>query len=357
MLDAAKKAEAVLTGQMEGAPSGAATPGEEGDEDEDADADADAADANANEGAPASPAPSTATTTLPDGTKLNAQTFLVRPQRPESAGNNRNRGKFKRRPRPPGTTSAPAPSASEQPEEEKPKPTVPVEEWERDADALALVPEAEHLQLCLEEAWFLSAIGVLKLVDVSGALIPDSAVLTRLLTPSPSPGVGESMEGQALYPADPFLVNYAAYHHFRSLGWCVRPGIKFAVDWLLYRRGPVFSHSAFSVLLVPVFMDEGDRAGPHGDTDWYAEKTSWKWINTVMRVNSLVQKVRRTCVCALTQTVILAYVTVPALSSFPDSARRGGGLDPRKFDMRSLMGRYTVREVSLTRFSAARRRD
>lgn len=46
------------------------------------------------------------------------------------------------------------------------------------------------------------------------------------------------------------------------------------------------------------------------------------------------------------------------MSSFPASARLpGGGLDPRKFDMRSLMNRYTVREVSLTRFSAARRRD
>ena len=42
---------------------------------------------------------------------------------------------------------------------------------------------------------------------------------------------------------NPFLVHYVAYHHFRSLGWIVKSGIKFCVDYLLYKRGPVFSHA------------------------------------------------------------------------------------------------------------------
>jgi len=42
---------------------------------------------------------------------------------------------------------------------------------------------------------------------------------------------------------NPFLVNYAVYHHYRSLGWVVRGGIKFCVDYLLYKRGPVFHHA------------------------------------------------------------------------------------------------------------------
>jgi tRNA-splicing endonuclease subunit Sen2 len=42
---------------------------------------------------------------------------------------------------------------------------------------------------------------------------------------------------------NPFLVNYVAYHHYRSLGWVVKSGIKFCVDLLLYKRGPVFSHA------------------------------------------------------------------------------------------------------------------
>jgi tRNA-splicing endonuclease subunit Sen2 len=46
-----------------------------------------------------------------------------------------------------------------------------------------------------------------------------------------------------LYPDNPFLVYYAVYHHYRSLGWVVKGGIKFCVDFLLYKRGPVFSHA------------------------------------------------------------------------------------------------------------------
>ena len=49
-------------------------------------------------------------------------------------------------------------------------------------------------------------------------------------------------DDEDLRPDDEFLMNYVAYHHFRSLGWVPRAGIKFGVDWLLYNRGPVFDH-------------------------------------------------------------------------------------------------------------------
>ena len=42
---------------------------------------------------------------------------------------------------------------------------------------------------------------------------------------------------------NPFLINYVVYHHYRSLGWVVKGGMKFCVDYLLYKRGPVFSHA------------------------------------------------------------------------------------------------------------------
>ena len=42
---------------------------------------------------------------------------------------------------------------------------------------------------------------------------------------------------------NPFLVNYVVYHHYRSLGWVIKGGIKFCVDYLLYKRGPVFTHA------------------------------------------------------------------------------------------------------------------
>jgi tRNA-splicing endonuclease subunit Sen2 len=47
----------------------------------------------------------------------------------------------------------------------------------------------------------------------------------------------------AVKPDNGFIVHYAVYHHFRSLGWVVKSGIKFCVDYLLYKRGPVFHHA------------------------------------------------------------------------------------------------------------------
>jgi len=41
-----------------------------------------------------------------------------------------------------------------------------------------------------------------------------------------------ALENEAdLQPDDTFLLNYVVYHHFRSLGWVVRPGVKFGVEY------------------------------------------------------------------------------------------------------------------------------
>ena len=56
--------------------------------------------------------------------------------------------------------------------------------------------------------------------------------------------------------------------------------------------------------MVPVYQDAKDRqVSPYGEEDWYKERMSWKWINTVMRVNSLVQKVSKTYLCLSLQLV------------------------------------------------------
>jgi tRNA-splicing endonuclease subunit Sen2 len=45
-------------------------------------------------------------------------------------------------------------------------------------------------------------------------------------------------------------------------------------------------------VVVPVFEDpEEQQLSPYRDEDWYADRMSWNWMNTIMRVNSLVQKV------------------------------------------------------------------
>lgn len=100
------------------------------------------------------------------------------------------------------------------------------------AEALATIEtpviNKEHLQLAPEEAFFLTfALGALKVVDTATqAVIPTRDLLTLLRQHSYFP----PRMSEALQPDDPFLVNYAVYHHFRSLGWVPRPGVKFGVD-------------------------------------------------------------------------------------------------------------------------------
>lgn len=100
------------------------------------------------------------------------------------------------------------------------------------AEALATVEvtvvNKEHLQLAPEEAFFLVfALGALRVVDAATqAVIPTHDLLTLLRQHSYFP----PKMFQNLQPDDPFLVHYAVYHHFRSLGWVPRPGVKFGVD-------------------------------------------------------------------------------------------------------------------------------
>lgn len=149
MLDAAKKAEAVLTtGQLP--------------EDFEADAEGATETGQADEAGASSPTlpPPSVSSSLPAGTNLNAQTFLVRPARPDS---NRNRGKkpFKRRPPPPPGQARPPPPPP-------PPPADPSSDEASEDEASLAVKDMEHLQLSLEEAWFLSAgLGVLKVLDPS----------------------------------------------------------------------------------------------------------------------------------------------------------------------------------------------
>lgn len=100
------------------------------------------------------------------------------------------------------------------------------------AEALATIETTvinkEHLQLAPEEAFFLTfALGALKVIDTATqAVIPTLDLFTLLRQHSYFP----PRMPEALQPDDPFLVNYVVYHHFRSLGWVPRPGVKFGVD-------------------------------------------------------------------------------------------------------------------------------
>lgn len=191
----------------------------------------------------------------------------------------------------------------------------------------------EHLQLLPEEALFLTfAFGALKVVDsVTHEAIPPRDLLTLLRQKSYFPPRPLS---QKLEPDDPFLLHYAVYHHFRSLGWVPRAGIKFGTDWLLYTRGPVFDHAEYGVLVLPSYSDPYWKS-----VGKEAPRKSWHWLMGVNRVLSKVYK-----------SVLLVYVDVPPPSAFLEDGSPEGGLA-------EVLKKYHIREQLVKRWSSNRNRD
>ncbi|KAL7625919.1 tRNA splicing endonuclease subunit sen2 [Parahypoxylon ruwenzoriense] len=187
------------------------------------------------------------------------------------------------------------------------------------------VVDREHLQLTLEEAFYLVfALGVLTVVDPKTGTPFTASHLFTLFRQSSylPPGVTD------LQPDDPFLVHYTVYHHFRSLGWVTRPGIKFGADWMLYNRGPVFSHAEFAVIVLPSYSDPWWKTAGRRP-----RRKSWHWLHTVNRVQSTALK-----------TVVLAYVDIPPPCD-------------ESLDVPAILGRYKVREFIVKRWLHNRNRD
>lgn len=134
---------------------------------------------------------------------------------------------------------------------------------EADAEETEEPPEpwqlgAEHTQLQPEEAFFLIfSLGCLSLRTAS--LVPSDAptppsrlsiisafsLFLRAACPSIPSSLPNTTPDPRLNRLDsPFFLSYAAYHHYRSMGWVVRSGVKFCTDWVLYGPGgPVGGHA------------------------------------------------------------------------------------------------------------------
>lgn len=205
------------------------------------------------------------------------------------------------------------------------------------ANATTEITNEEHLQLSLEEALFLAyGLGVLHVYD-SGR--PDAKLLSppsllslfrsriSVLPKSSFPPVPQ--------PDDPFLLSYVVYHHFRSLGWVVRSGVKFGTDYLLYNRGPVFSHAEFAIVILPAYSHpDWTRLAVDRGTCGHPRKTWW-WLHCVNRVQAQVKK-----------SLVLVYVEVPPVF--------GSGRDDNIGD---LLRSYKIREFTIRRWVPNRMRD
>lgn len=171
---------------------------------------------------------------------------------------------------------------------------------------------SETLQLQKSEAFFL--LFALDVVNIAkGDRVLDLHELLHLCT-------------QRMEPADAFLVEYAVYHHYRSLGWCVRSGIKFGCDMVLYKRGPPFMHAEYAVKWIV------------NGREW----TTWEDFMALARVVSGVKK-----------TLVLVYVDVPDATEF---ARLTRGKMTRA-RIHALFKLYRVNEVIYKRWSPSRTRD
>jgi len=219
--------------------------------------------------------------------------------------------------------SAPPQNAEQLAKEVEPKP--------RSTHPVVEVEDLEHLQLTLEEAFFLTfGLGALSITDGSsknGKQFSNIELLQFFRMNSYIPPTS----ADALLPDDPFMVKYVVYHHFRSLGWVVKPGVKFAVDYLLYNRGPVFSHAEFAVIIVPSYTHPGWKAYP----EKVEARQSWHWLHCVNRVSSQVKK-----------TVIMCFIDIP-----PPVA--GGEVA----SISTMFSSYKLREVSVKRWLPSRNRD
>jgi tRNA-splicing endonuclease subunit Sen2 len=196
-----------------------------------------------------------------------------------------------------------------------------------------VVENQEHLNLSLEETFFLSyGLGVLDVYcDDSDTILPPSSLLALFRRHSYHPPRSLSVSSE---PDDPFMLSYAAYHHYRAAGWVVRSGIKFGTDYLLYNRGPAFSHAEFAVTILPSYSHSYWQS-TKAHREYVAEKTkrTWWWLHGVNRVQAQVHK-----------QLVICYVDVPP----PTKGDTDIGLE---------FSRYKVRDIAIKRWTPNRTRD
>jgi tRNA-splicing endonuclease subunit Sen2 len=131
----------------------------------------------------------------------------------------------------------------------------------------------------------------------------------------------------SITPNNKFIVDYAVYHYFRSNGWCVRSGVKFGTDFLLYKRGPPFIHAEYCILVMTK------------DTNY-----DWFEIAAKARVIGSVKK-----------TFVLCYVDYPSQEQF-DEILAQPELDHGLL-FTQLLEQFRISEVVYKRWNPSRTRD
>ncbi|CAG8607397.1 5962_t:CDS:2 [Rhizophagus irregularis] len=137
-----------------------------------------------------------------------------------------------------------------------------------------LLEDIETLMLTTQEAFFLCyGLGILDIYDLQDNLL----------------SAEESWKSFQITSSG-FIIRYIVYHYFRSLGWVVRCGMKFGVDYVLYEKGPVFKHAEYAVIILPIHTSQ-NFDNSQVDVDFRNNcMTSWSWMMNLNRVCVQVKK-------------------------------------------------------------------
>lgn len=200
---------------------------------------------------------------------------------------------------------------------DEPEEPVQVETRQEDIDLIIEDPslvlgktiqKLEYVELMPCEALFLAtSLGILEVHDDVGSVFDLSKLLSSCCS------------------SRKLFYEYLVYHYFRSKGWCVRSGVKFGTDFILYRRGPPFQHAEFAVMI----LAEG-----------IAEDRDWWWSQSISRVVGSVKK-----------QLIFAYVVGPDPVDLDFS--NYNSIDA----LRGLLKQYSVQTVLYSRWAPNRTRD
>lgn len=147
--------------------------------------------------------------------------------------------------------------------------------------------DVEHLQLTLTEAFFLA--WIFDCLTIQDAFTGEQMSLQEIWMSFQTPALLTTPTKPCPHFENSFLIHYVIYHHYRSLGWVVKGGMKFCVNYLLYKRGPVFTHAEFALVVCPVYEDPEEAQSATGMQN--RSPFSWSWLSTINRVNSQAQKV------------------------------------------------------------------
>ena len=182
--------------------------------------------------------------------------------------------------------------------------------------------DKEVLQLSPEEALFLFHLNLLT-VTYNSCRLSLSQFLHRVTTTS--------------RPDDPFLVHFVVYYHYRRQRLIVKPGLKFAVDYLVY-DGPIpFTHAAHCINVI------GNYHLWEPEEKLAREKMSWQEINLWQRLMGNVRK-----------RLKLVYVDIPRPEDFGRKDWRDAET-PEEFE--EVLMKYRIREVMNSRMVISRERD